>query len=95
LGRHSLYEVRPYPEELTVFLAERRLAGFRIPLGGWGKVAQGGLRLFSLPINPRGSLVEPYVGQLAALLRSCLDRAMESPETAAREAGVELVNTVS
>jgi thioesterase domain-containing protein len=87
------YEVRPYPGELTVFLAERHLAGFRAPLGGWGEVAQGGVRLFSLPISPRGSLVEPYVGQLAALLRGCLDRAIEDPESAGREAAVELVNT--
>jgi acyl transferase domain-containing protein/thioesterase domain-containing protein len=88
------YEVRPYPGELTVFLAERHLAGFRAPMGGWGEVAKGGVRLFSLPISPRGSLVEPYVGQLAALLRGCLDRAMENPESAAREPGVELVNTL-
>ncbi len=87
------YEVRPYPGELTVFLATRHLAGFRAPLGGWGEVAQGGVRLFPLPISPRGSLVEPYVGQLAALLRGCLDRAIEDPESAGREAAVELVNT--
>ncbi|MGA2966913.1 MAG: condensation domain-containing protein [Terriglobales bacterium] len=88
------YEVRPYPGELTVFLAKRHLAGFHIPLGGWGKVAQGGVQLFSLSISPRGSLVEPYVGQLAVLLRGCLDRAMENPGTSAHEPGLELVNTI-
>jgi malonyl CoA-acyl carrier protein transacylase/thioesterase domain-containing protein/acyl carrier protein len=85
------YDVRPYPGELTVFLAERHLAGYHDRLGGWGDVAQGGVRLFSLPISPRGSLVEPYVGQLAPILRDCLDRAIESSKTAAHEPSLELV----
>jgi len=44
-------------------------------LGGWGRVAEGGVRLFILPISPRGSLVEPYVQVLAARLRECLEMA--------------------
>jgi amino acid adenylation domain-containing protein len=87
------YDVRPYPGELTLFLAERHLAGFHDHLGGWGGVARGGVRLFSLPISPRGSLVEPYVGQLAAILRGCLDRAMEDSEIAVDESSLELVST--
>jgi len=87
------YDVRPYPGELTLFLAERHLAGYHAQLGGWGKVAQGGVRLFSLPISPRGSLVEPYVGQLAALLRGCLDRAIEDSTIAVHEPSLELVTT--
>jgi thioesterase domain-containing protein len=85
------YQVRPYPGELTLFLAERHLAGFHAHLGGWGEVAQGGVRLFTLPISPRGSLVEPYVGQTAAILRGCLDRAMENSKTAVHEPSLELV----
>jgi hypothetical protein len=60
------YDVRPYRGELTLFLAELHLAGFHNHLGGWGELAQDGVPLFSLRISPRGSLVEPYVGQLAA-----------------------------
>jgi hypothetical protein len=86
------YDVKPYPGELTLFLAERHLAGYHAHLGGWGEVAQGGVRLFSLPISPRGSLVEPYVGQLAALLRSCLDRAIENSKDAVPEPGLEPVS---
>ena len=85
------YDVRPYPGELTVFLAERHLAGYHDRLGGWGDVAQGGVRLFSLPISPHGSLVEPYVVQLASNLRNCLDRAIENSKTAAHEPSLELV----
>jgi amino acid adenylation domain-containing protein len=87
------YDVKPYPGELTLFLAERHLSGYHAHLGGWGEVAQGGVRLFSLPISPRGSLVEPYVGQLAALLRSCLDRAIENSKDAVPEPGLEPVTT--
>lgn len=60
------YDVKLSPGELTVFLTERRLAGFADPLGDWGEVAQGGVRLFSFHISPKGSLVKPYVRKLAA-----------------------------
>ena len=87
------YEVKPYPGELTLFLAERHLAGYHDPLGGWGAVAQGGVRLYSLPISPRFSLVDPCVGQLAAILRGCIDRATENPKSRAHAPGLELVTT--
>ena len=79
------YNVRPYPGELTLFLAKRHLAGFHDDLGGWGEVAQGGVRFFSLPISPRFSLVEPCVGQTAAILRGCLDRAIENSKIVVHE----------
>ncbi len=86
------YEVQPYPGKLTVFLAERHLAGYHDRLGGWGHVAQGGVQLFSLPISPRGSLVEPHVVQLAANLRVCIDQALENEKLSARESSDELVS---
>lgn len=85
------YEVKPYPGELTVFLAEHHLAGFDVSLGGWEKVAQGGVQFFSLPIGPRGSLVEPYVSELAALLHHCLDRAIEESQETADSQTLEFV----
>jgi hypothetical protein len=78
---------------LAVFLAERHLAGFHDPLGGWGEVAQGGVRLFRLPISPRFSLVEPCVGQLAAILRGCLDRAIKDVKIDVHEPELELAST--
>ena len=83
------YEVRPYPGELTLFMAERHLAGMSERLGGWGEVAQGGVRLYSLPFGARGSLVEPYVSQLAASLRACLDQAIEKSQSVSCEHGVD------
>ena len=71
------YDVQPYPGELTLFLAERHLAGFDVPLGGWEGIAGGGVRLYSLPFSPRGSLIEPYVRRLASILRDCIDQAIE------------------
>ena len=79
------YRVKPYAGELTVFLADDHLAGFDAPQGGWEKVAQGGIRFFPLPIGPRASLVEPYVGQLAHILRSCLDHAIDNSKIVLRE----------
>ena len=71
------YDVQPYPGELTLFIAESHLAGFDVPLAGWSEIAKGGLRLYSLPFSPRGSLIEPYVRRLASILRDCLDRAID------------------
>jgi len=79
------YEVRPYPGELTLFMAELHLAGMGDRLGGWGEVAQGGVRLYSLPFGARGSLVEPYVRQLASSLRACLDQAIEKSQNVSSE----------
>ena len=83
----------PYPGELTVFLAKRHLAGFTLALGGWGEVAQGGVQLLSLPISPRGSLVEPYVGHLAHRLRGCLDQEVEKSRIVVHEPISGLVRT--
>ncbi len=77
------YDVKPYPGEITLFLAKHHLAGFKDRLGGWGDVAQAGVRFFPLPISPRASLVEPYVAQLAKLFRTCLDEASEKSKIAA------------
>ncbi len=75
------YDIRPYPGELTLFFAEHHLAGFDVPLGGWEGIAAGGVRFHSLPFSPRGSLIEPYVKQLARILRNCLDRAVDESMT--------------
>jgi aspartate racemase len=79
------YNVQPYPGELTLFLAERNLAGFDVPLGGWAEVAGRGVRLYSLPFSPRGSLIEPYVRRLASILRGCLDRAIEESKKESKD----------
>jgi hypothetical protein len=79
------YDVQPYPGELTLFVVERHLAGFDAHLGGWGEFAQQGVRVYSLPFKPRGSLIEPYVRQLASHLRGCLDLAAEKSQGTCEE----------
>ena len=86
------YNVRPYPGELTLFIAERHLAGFGVHLGGWGEIALGGVRLHSLPLSPRGSLIEPYVRQLASSLRRCLDLAMHKSGIASEDPFADSTN---
>jgi amino acid adenylation domain-containing protein len=76
----TAYDVRRYPGELTLFVAERHLAGFGVSVGGWNDIAEGGVRVYSLPFSPRGSLIEPYVRQLASIMRGCLDRAKEQSQ---------------
>jgi len=75
------YDIQPYPGELTLFISESHLAGFNVPLGGWEEIAEGGVRLYSLPFNPRGSLIEPYVRQLASIMSKCLDRAIRESQS--------------
>jgi amino acid adenylation domain-containing protein len=72
------YEIKPYPGEITLFMPKMGLMGMTDPMGGWKGVAQGGIRLYTLPFGPRGSLTEPYVRQLARLLRSCIDEVVQS-----------------
>jgi hypothetical protein len=86
------YEVRPYSGELTLFIAERHLAGFDVPQGGWAGIAQRGVRLYSLPFSPRGSLIEPYVRQLASILRGCIDKAVEMPKVSPGEDEITLAS---
>ena len=76
------YDIKPYPGELTLFFAEKHLAGFNAPLGGWGGVAAGGVRYYALPCSSRGSMIEPYVKHLARILRKCLDQALDQSITA-------------
>jgi len=67
------YTPQPYEGAIVLFGASKRLAGFRDPLYGWGDVATKGVEIFELPVNPHGSLVEPYVGILAKKLEEALD----------------------
>ena len=66
------YNVKPFAGKISLFLPRRRLAGFREPLAGWNGLAAEGTELFTLSSNPRGSLVEPHVRELANVLHRCL-----------------------
>ena len=69
------YTPQQYPGPIHLFVAHRRLAGFTDPLWGWGNVAQGGAKIHEIPVNPRGTLVEPFVKILAQKLNAALGSA--------------------
>ena len=72
LAQHG---IQPYPGRITLFMSKQRLMGMTDPMGGWGGIAEAGVQLHSLPFAPKGSLTEPYVRQLAQMLRTCIDEA--------------------
>ena len=67
------YHVRPYGGAFQLFLPRRRFLRFQDPLGGWKSIAPGRVELISLESNPRGSMVEPHVRELAAALRKRIE----------------------
>jgi thioesterase domain-containing protein/malonyl CoA-acyl carrier protein transacylase/acyl carrier protein len=60
-----------YPGTVTLFMAQRRFMGFPDHRNGWGGVARD-VVVHLLPMMPRGSLIEPYVDELAALIRDAM-----------------------
>jgi hypothetical protein len=69
------YTPAKYHGKIVLFGARKRLAGFNDKDYGWECVACQGVETCELPINPRGSLVEPYVRLLANQLGEHLRRA--------------------
>ena len=67
------YDVQPYSGKVALFIAKKSLMGFKVPKGGWGETIKDGLEVYTLPINPRGSMVDPYVRDLASKLQSLLN----------------------
>ena len=78
------YTPQVYDGVIVIFGASKRLAGFSDPLYGWGDVAAKGVELYELSINPRGSLVEPFVGMLAKKLEERLNLVPLFSESAKR-----------
>lgn len=60
--------VRPYPDELVILKARQHWAGMGDQQNGGAHIAEGGVRLFTLPLSPKGSVVEPHVQILAPQL---------------------------
>jgi len=72
------YIPKEYPGELILFVAQSRLAGFNDPLFGWGDIVKGGIDIHKIPVNPRGTLVEPYVKILAEKMGTCMNNAQNT-----------------
>ncbi len=78
---HALTKYFPqkYPGRITLFVPNRLPVGFKDPQTyGFGEVAEEGINRIEIPVYPRGTLIEPYVKDLAERLRDCLDHTGES-----------------
>ncbi|NTU79349.1 MAG: SDR family oxidoreductase [Chloroflexales bacterium] len=69
------YRPRPYPGRITHFRPIKEYACHSGPELGWETFAEG-VEQHRMPSYPAGMLVEPFVAQLAARLRDCIDRAL-------------------
>ncbi len=69
-ARH--YQPRSYVGRLTLFKPRVNYKIYSDPKMGWADLAQGGLDIVALPVNPHGMLAEPFVIQLAAEVKARL-----------------------
>lgn len=70
------YAPHAFPGAMTLCKPRRNYAFLRDPLNGWGEVAEGGVEVVELPVDPGGIFVEPYVQTLAQKLKERIDRAV-------------------
>jgi amino acid adenylation domain-containing protein len=70
---HLNYLPKSYVGKITLFRPKEHFAGLNQYDFGWGEVAQQGVEVRTLPVYPRGSLVEPFVRELAKQLKECID----------------------
>jgi amino acid adenylation domain-containing protein len=71
---HLEYLPKPYNGRIILFRPKKHYAGYNKEDFGWGEVAQGGVEVHTLPVSPRGTLVEPFVRELAQELNHCIEK---------------------
>lgn len=69
---HHAYVPRPYAGKAVLFRPLSHYTGYRDPLFGWGSIVRGGVEVHTLPVHPRGMLVQPFVRDLARGLERLL-----------------------
>jgi phthiocerol/phenolphthiocerol synthesis type-I polyketide synthase E len=80
------YIPEAYPGAILDFRPTKQYRVFNKPDLKWDRLAQGGQRVFVLPVYPAGMLVEPFVKHLAAALRASMDEAISAyPSTESKE----------
>jgi amino acid adenylation domain-containing protein len=70
------YVPKKYPGEICLYKPDKDFIGMTDYFYGWGQVAD--VKVFTLPINPKGMLVEPYVKILASSLKSVIETKLKS-----------------
>jgi hypothetical protein len=71
---------QPYSGRVTLFKPRKAYLGYEDPTLGWGNGLVRDIELIELPVYPAGMLIEPFVQELAAHLRRCLDDANASTQ---------------
>lgn len=66
----SRYVLRAYRGRIACLMNERRASLSRYP---WDKIAVGGLDWHTIHARHDNMLLEPYIGELAEILRSCIE----------------------
>jgi hypothetical protein len=66
------YVPKPYPGRAVLIRPKRNFLGLNDPSYGWGNVIGERLQVCSVPIFPKGLMVEPFVENLALELKACL-----------------------
>ncbi len=70
----AMFEYLPkvYQSSITLFRPKKHFAGLNDPEFGWGGMAEKGVDIHILQMNPKGMMVEPFVKILADKLKECL-----------------------
>jgi len=74
---HFNYVPKSYNGQITLFRPKEHFVGRNQYDFGWGEVAQKGVEVRILQVYPRGSLVEPFVRELARQLENCIERTLK------------------
>ncbi len=76
----ELYRPAAYPGRLTLFRARGGDAAINTDrLGGWGRIALGGVEVHDFNCDHMDMFNEPHFRSLGTVLRDCLDRAERDP----------------
>jgi hypothetical protein len=71
------YRPRPIAADVLVFRPETHFEGYSDPTLGWTKYVTGHLEVVTIPVNPGGMLIEPYIGILGRVMNARLQAATE------------------
>ena len=72
------YVPKIYPGQVTLFWASEDLRGSYDVQDGWNYLAAGGVETHNIPGNHLNIVKEPYVRDLAAKLKSCIEKSQSN-----------------
>lgn len=70
------YIPKKFEGEICLYKPDKDFVGMTDHFYGWGQIAD--VKVFKMPINPKGMLVEPYVKILAASLKNVIETKLKA-----------------